>query len=314
LIPTYLMSYPRADWGLRGRQNFLSASAGAPPSPRGAMQDWLTVASAIVEAGGRVVVMPPNPDRNLTGLPYTAEAGEFYRDRTGSPCFLVSKMAAAHRLAEPAHTAAFVESLGWTARHPSAVWEAQGDAIRVSPFSVVHTYGVGPAARTTQAAYADVADKLSNRHLQLPYRADPWFHGNTFLAWFHKGDDHVLLVCTEALFEGGKEAIESFAPHAAIINIDAAASRAYATNALQVGDTVLSPSGLPEEIPAVWRVLGLDVRELALPTLFRRGGGAAVCMTSRLWGVSNDDIATEHTFTAQRDTLHELAATYPDHA
>ena len=312
MTPTFLMSYPRPDWGLRGRKNFLSAAGGAAPSPRGAMEDWLTVATAITDAGGRVVVMPPSESQNLTGLPYTAEAGEFYRDRAGKPCFLLSRMAAAHRIAEPAHTRKFVETLGWTTRAPKDVWEAQGDAIRVSPFSIVHTYGVGPAARTTQAAYAEVADRLSAQHIQLAYRADPWFHGNTFLAWFHRGDDHVLLVCSAALFDAGPAALAAFAPHATLVDIDVAASRAYATNALQVCGTVIAPEGLPDDITAVWRDLGLDVRALRLPTLFRRGGGAAVCMTSRLWGVAPDEIPNRVLFTPQRAELEALAATYPE--
>ncbi len=314
MTPTYLMSYPRPDWGLRGKQNFLSATSGEPPSPRGAMADWLTVARAVTAAGGRVVVMPPHADKNLTGLPYTAEAGEFFRDRTGAPGFLVSKMAAAHRVQEPAHTARFAASLGWNVRHPSAVWEAQGDAIRVSPFSVAHTYGVGPASRTTQEAYVEVADRLSAQHIQLPFRADPWFHGNTFLAWFHKGSDHVLLVCPEALFDGGVEAIASFAPHATVVTISAEDSRAYATNALQVADTVLSPSGLPDRITGIWRDLGLAVESLQLPTLFRRGGGAAVCMTSRLWGVADDEVPSAVTFSAHRSELETLAESYPETA
>lgn len=312
MIPTYLMSYPRPDWGLRGKQNFLSASGGAAPSPRGAMRDWLAVASAIETAGGRVLVMPPSPCRNLTGMPYTAEAGEFYRDSAGRPCFLLSRMAAAHRAPEPEYTAGFVQALGWHATSPEAVWEAQGDAIRVGPFSIVHTYGVGPAARTAKAAYDEVAAHLSARHMQLAFRADPWFHGNTFLAWFHRGNDHVILVCDDVLEADARDQLAAFAPHATLVDIDVAASRNYATNALQVCDTVLAPTGLPDAILGLWRELGLEVVELALPTLFRRGGGAAVCMTSRLWGLAEGELPDHLTFAACGPALTELAETYPE--
>ena len=39
-----------------------------------------------------------------------------------------------------------------------------------------------------------------------------------------------------------------------------------------------------------WRGLGLTVRFLALPALFGKGGGAAVCLTNRLWGLDVDAV------------------------
>src|SRR4051812_32329365 len=95
----FLMSYPRPDWALRGKANFLSANASwlSETGPRQAMADWLAVANQIEQAGGRVVVMPPAPNINLTGLPYTAEAGAFFRDADGTPAFLLSNLTPEHR-------------------------------------------------------------------------------------------------------------------------------------------------------------------------------------------------------------------------
>ncbi len=74
----FLMSYPRPDWGLKGKANFLSSNPESRADPNQAMADWLAVGQAIEDAGGRVLVLPPAPHLNLTGLPYTAEAGMFF--------------------------------------------------------------------------------------------------------------------------------------------------------------------------------------------------------------------------------------------
>jgi N-dimethylarginine dimethylaminohydrolase len=302
--PVFLMSYPRRDWGLRGRSNFLSSGGGAV-SARGAMEDWLAVADAVEAAGGRVVVMPPSPVQALTGLPYTAEAGEFYRDREGRARFLLSRMRPAHREAEPGYTAGFVAGLGWGASQPAAVWEAQGDTIRVGRGRIVHTSGEGPAARSEAAAFAEVSGALGGEALALRFVADPWFHGNTFLAWFcaPDGSRDGVVVCPEALLEGELSRLRAFLGGTPVVEISREESLGYATNALQVNGAVISPSGVCASVRALWASLGLEVVELGLETMFRRGGGAAVCMTSRLWGLSPEEVPRHARYAAQAASL-----------
>ena len=73
---------------------------------------------------------------------------------------------------------------------------------------------------------------------------------------------------------------------ARIVAVSAEDTLSYATNALQVNDTVLAPAGVPDVVIDAWRSLGLRVELLELPALFRKGGGAAVCLTNRLDGVT----------------------------
>ncbi|MFU8807218.1 MAG: hypothetical protein ACNA8W_25640, partial [Bradymonadaceae bacterium] len=140
--PIYLMSPPRRDWALKGKANFKSSAAGDADAAL-AGDEWAALADAIVDAGGEVIVCPPPQDENLTGLIYTAEAGEFYRGSHGEPRFILPNMAVVHRRKEAAHLKAFLESrLGFTCERIEAVWEAQGDAIRGrGPNEIVHTYG-----------------------------------------------------------------------------------------------------------------------------------------------------------------------------
>ncbi len=313
-MSVYLMSYPRPDWGIRGGANFLSSQlSDQPPNPQRAMKEWLTVADAIEDAGGTVLIVPPAPHLNLTGMPYTAEAGEYFVDADGVPSFVLPKMKSAHRQPEPTWIGGYVMGLGWKTRAVSVTWEAQGDAIRIGPDRIVHTHGKGPMRRTQPEAYAQVADLLSPHHIDIQYRAYPWFHGNTFMAAFHSPDQSraVVMVCPEALMDGELERLEAFCGQTPVVHITRLQSLNYATNALQVGGTVLAPSGQDESITKVWTDLGLEIVELKLVELFRRGGGAAVCMSNRLYGLDPATLPPHTLYRAQRDALHSQAQDYP---
>ncbi|MBM4280870.1 MAG: hypothetical protein FJ137_08940 [Deltaproteobacteria bacterium] len=294
--PVFLVSPPRPDWRVRGAANVFSQ--GAPASvPRGAaLTEWLTLVDAMVAAGADVAVLPfDDHDDTLTGLPYVAEAGFVgrARDDDGGPVWLLPRMKPAHRRTEPAHVARFAAECGIPTRTAPVTWEGQGDVLvvdgpRGAPRRFVCTAGEGPQSRTSSDAFAHVARFLPGPSLSLRFTADPWFHGNTFLGFFPARDDDgvvqetVALVCLDALLPGEAERLRAFLPDVRLVALGRDDSLRYATNALVVGRTVLAPPGVPAFVHDVWRGLGLAVVELALPTLFGRGGGAAVCLTNRL--------------------------------
>jgi len=278
------------------------------------MSEWLRVADTIEAAGGVVMVMPPAPHLNLTGLPYVAEAGEFYLTAEGLPAFVLPRMKSPHRQPEPSWVGGFVSALGWGVRGVKSVWEAQGDAIRVGQDRIVHTYGKGPMRRTEAGAYGEVAPLLSEHHIQIEYRAYPWFHGNTFMASFHSRcrKESVLMVCPEALEPTELLRLETFCKGSRVVEISRETSLGYATNALQVGQTVIAPAGVEERVRALWEDLGLEVVELDLFELFCRGGGAAVCLSNRLYGMSPQWVPDHLLYATQRDNLETLASSYPE--
>ncbi len=289
--PVYLMSPPRPDWALKGKANFKSRQAEAVDAAR-AIEEWERLANAIVEAGGEVVVMPPG-EASMTGLIYTAEAGELGFDRQGDPFFLLPHMAVEHRRGEAGHIQAFVEGeLGIETRAVNAVWEAQGDAIRARHGDmIIHTYGEGPDRRTSEEAYDEVAGLLSPQHIQVGFRADPWFHGNTFLQFFRGQSGEVaMLVCPEALLEGDYERLKAFVGDVEVVELSVEQSEGYDTNALQVDETVLAPQSFSDRARGGAEGLGLEVVELNLSELFSKGGGAPVCLTNRLWGLEAAEI------------------------
>ncbi len=277
------------------------------------MEDWLSIAQAIVDAGGDVLAMPPSPVHNLTGLPYTAEAGEFVRDAQGQAHFLLPRMKHAHRKAEADYIAGFTQALGWRTRQVAHTWEAQGDALRVGQGRIVHTFGQGPDARSDEAVYPEVSQALGGKHLKLRFVADPWFHGNTFMAWYHSPDQsqQCVMVCPDALMEDGMDQLQAFLGDTQIVEISREESLAYATNALQVCGTIIAPEGLPPRVLDIWRGLNLEIVELKLPQLFRRGGGAAVCLSCRLWDLKPEELPSHLLFSSHKDTWTTRLTAWP---
>ena len=312
----FAMSYPRPDWGwgAPGR----SAPQRRVSSPRRALSDWLELARAVEAAGGQVVVVPPAPHLDLPGLPYMAQAGVFFVDHKQRPSFLLPRTKREERRPEAMYLAGFVAALGLRPLVCASIWEAQGDTLRVDDRRILHTYGVGPNARTARGAYAEVAPHLSPEHLQLQFRASPWPHGSALIApfWRAGGGEPVLMVCLEALADGELARLRAWAPDLTIVGIDPTESLARATQALQVGDTVIAPLGLPSSVRDIWRGLGLTVVELPLNALFSRGPGAASSLTNRLYGLDLSMLPTipQHLlFSNQREALEALLAHYPTH-
>jgi N-dimethylarginine dimethylaminohydrolase len=298
-----LVSPPRPDWRVHGAANVFSQEKSSRSDSSGitrgaALTEWLSLADALVDAGAVVVVLPfDDDDDSLTGMPYTAEAGFVGRARGdgdgGGPLWLLPTMKPAHRQREPSHVARFAASCGIATRTVPVTWEGQGDVLVVdgacgAPRRFVCTSGQGTHARTSPDAYVHVARHLPGPSLHLRFAAEPWFHGNTFLGFFSARDDEgrvtesVGFVCDDALLPGESERLRAFLKGVRFVTLSRDDSLRYATNALQVGRRVLAPPGVPAHVHEVWRELGLEVVEVALPTLFGRGGGAAVCLTNKL--------------------------------
>jgi len=293
--PVFLMSPPRHDWQLRGRANKRSVDA-VVVNARSARDEWARVADAIVEAGGDVVVLPPDPARNLTGMIYTAEAGEYYEDGEYDR-FILPNMATEHRRDEASWIGGFVQGLGFRTQTVSIAWEAQGDAIRDRRGGIVHTFGSGRYRRTESRAYGEVAHLLSERHMQVHFHADPWFHGNTFLGIFEGPQQpqrlaesagrrqQVVLVNPRALLPGEYQRLKQFMPEARYVELTPRECFEGDTNSIQVGKTIIAVDSLTSKSEEALRGVGLEIVKLELAELFGKGGGAPACLTNRLWGI-----------------------------
>ena len=190
---TFLMSYPDANWQIRGGRNFRSQERTAT-SPRRAMREWLTLCDAILRAGGHVLVMPPPAAApgaaGLTGLVYTANAGQLFHVGD-SWVYLVSRMAVPHRVPERDPIRDFVKDAGIEVREAASVWEGQADLQHLGGNRWICTWGV----RSERASLAEIHAILppSSRVLDLELQ-EPFFHGDTCLnPLVNRSGDMVLL-------------------------------------------------------------------------------------------------------------------------
>jgi N-dimethylarginine dimethylaminohydrolase len=276
-VRTFLMSYPGPSWQIRGGQNFRSQSR-ALTNPRQAGREWLTLADAIVAAGGNVVVMPPPAvDPPLTGLIYTANAGELFGDR-----YVLARPCAAHRRSEPDHVDQFVRGLGFATARAAHTWEGQAEVTRLPGQRYILSYGVRSARETVEQVRGHLPSEA--RVLSVELR-EPYFHGDTCLSSFGTPAGPVLLAAPTALVDRTTGDLRGFASGVEIIEVSEADALAYACNALAVGNRWITPAGVSEPLRSRLSYLGLEIVELELAELFGKGGGGPRCLVNELFGV-----------------------------
>lgn len=297
---TYLMSYPGARWRIRGGTNFRSQLR-EPTNPHRAMREWLALADAINGAGGWVMVLPPPEDGDHTGLIYTANAGALFDDRR----FLVSRMQADHRTGEAGPVSDFLRRVGVTVEEPRHTWEGQAEICALPGQRYILSFGV----RSDEASVDEVRRRLPAGARVLTVRLrEPYFHGDTCLAALETPGGPVLLVCAEALVDRSLDDLHRFAPDVELLPVDETDARAYACNALQVGEQWLYPSGVSTVLQSRVARRGLIPVELDLSELFGKGGGGPRCLVNVL---DRLPLPESLCLSSQRLFLATLAAIYP---
>jgi N-dimethylarginine dimethylaminohydrolase len=307
---TFLMSYPPAAWSIRGGENFRSQSRAAT-NPRAALKEWLKLCDAITHAGGRILIVePPGETPPLTGLMYTANAGELFHQGNGW-MFMLSTMSVVHRKAERELLRRFLVEAGVQCVDAQHVWEGQADVCPLAGNRFILTWGV----RSVRDSIEDVRARLPTaaRVLEVQLR-DPFFHGDTCLnPLVNRGGDTILLAHAGALANRTLPELRNFVgPNIEVLPVEEADALGYACNALCVNGTVLVPTGLSVGLRANMVKRGFVVEELDLPELFGKGGGGPRCLVNQLRGfVISDDSPN---YAVLRDSLHALADRYPETA
>jgi N-dimethylarginine dimethylaminohydrolase len=284
----YLMSPPHPTWTLRGRANFKSSEA-APVDAQRARREWLTLASAIEGEGATVAVLPPDPE--LTGLPYAAEAGHALppKEAGGKMRFLLPRMKSDHRKAEREKWKPFVERLGFDVIDPlpsaeAGTWEGQGD-VAVFGFHTFLFYG----GRTDRAG-AEAARAHFGGDVSLIGVEPPAFHGN--MAVLPLGSIRIALVCADAIDEHSIAVLEAKIGRDRTHFVSEEEIRAYATNGLPIGKTLLAPSIMPPRTQKIAEHAGMTVKLFEMKELCEKAGGASrclVCKVERAEGITIPD-------------------------
>lgn len=271
-IDLYLMSPPGPGWRLRGRANFRSEAA-APVDARAATAEWAALADAIEARGGRVVCLIPEPDTELTGLPYAAECGQIV-EHGGELCFVLPSMAAEHRRRERDRWRPVAQALGLRPIDlPEGLWEAQGDVAELRGRTILFWGG-----RTDRAGLLAAARYFPAEAIVVEVR-QPAFHGN--MAALPLEAAGKLLICPEVVVGDGLARLEAAFGAEALVPVTVDEIRSYATNGLPVGREVLAPHLTPPRVVDLMKGWGLEVVILPMTELCEKAGGASRCLVSR---------------------------------
>jgi N-dimethylarginine dimethylaminohydrolase len=270
-IDLYLMSPPGPGWRLRGRANFRSEAA-APVDARAAIREWVALADAIEARGGRVVCLVPEPDTELTGLPYAAECGQIVTHE-GDLAFILPNMAAPHRRAERDAWRPVAEALGLhVIELPEGLWEAQGDVAELGGRTLLFWGG-----RTDRDGLHAAARYFPPDAIAVEVR-QPAFHGN--MAALPLAAEGKLLVCPEVIAGDGLGRLEAAFGADALVPVSVEEITRYATNGLPIGRDILAPHLTPPRVLGLMRDLGLEVVVLPMIELCEKAGGASRCLVS----------------------------------
>lgn len=256
------MSPPSVDWRIRGGENFKSAARVAT-DPTRARAEWEALRAAIERQGGEIVVAPaPAVEPQLTGLIYTANAGQAVGGR-----FYLSRMKVLHRRAEAAVLEAEFRKLGYSVEQAPCVWEGQADVCLLDSARVILTYGV-----RSDAASADWVRRtlFPDREALVLRLREPYFHGDVALSWV----EGLLFACREAFVALDERALCDFAGD--VVWVPDPEARAYALNSLPVGGSIIVPRGARTDFGIA------DQIELDLSEVCGKGGGGPRCLVNRL--------------------------------
>jgi N-dimethylarginine dimethylaminohydrolase len=269
-IDLYLMSPPAPEWQLRGRANFRSKTA-EPVDGRAAIREWITLADAIEERGGRVVCLIPERATELTGLPYAAECGQIV-EQAGELLFLLPSMFAPHRKGERELWRPVAEALGMKPVDIDDTWEAQGDVATFRGRTLLFFGG-----RTDPAGVMSAVNYFPDDALLFEIR-QPAFHGNMAVLPLDAADK--LLVCPDVFLDDGLARLTRAFGAEAIVPVSVDEIRAYATNGLPMGRDVLAPHLTPARVIDLMKSWDLNVILFPMVELCEKAGGASRCLVS----------------------------------
>ena len=305
---TFVMSYPAADWHVTAGQNRRSALAKATASsPRDALREWMSVADAILRAGGRIIVLDPPKDAG-PGLVYAADWGALVR--RNDKALFIAATGVGHRATDDAPVAAlFAEAEVEVAPVPMA-WGGRGDLLQAGPGRYLYIAG----ARTASGAAQYIAKQLGGVARFIDARvAAPFEFGDEVAAMLtNRAGDGVMLVHEAGLTGRTLPEIRAAYNKLEVISVDADDADAGACTALDVNGTVLLPLGLSTALRGHLVRRGFQTVELDLPQLFGRGGGGPRALVNELIGFVMGTGAPD--YTRARDRIAALVDTYADTA
>ena len=302
---TFLMSYPGAEWQIRGAQNPLSKSK-SPTNPKAALKEWLRLGDAMSHAGARIAVL--RPDEKLTGLPYTSNLGALFRQTEGAP-FYIAQSAAKHRKAEGDRVEKFLKEAGVPTARCKHAWEGQSEVHLLPGNRVILTYG----PRSTKEAVESLREAVvpGARILEIQTQEGYPFGDCVVGVLTARNGDCVLLAWGGGMANRGVAEVRSFVGnYAEVVPIEDGEDAAkLACQSFSVGGTAFVPAGLSTGFRSSLARRGFPLEELEMPELLGKGGGGPRSLVNELRGLV---LAEEGpTYANMREELDALVERYP---
>jgi len=319
--PAYLMSYPARNWG-RGWAgvNFRSREAVTEAKhPRQAMREWIALADAIEQHGGRVyVVPPPKYDPPLNGMPFAANFGIWSRSAS-KPTYVLARPSVLHRQGEPRLLQLFWKSFDVELAQPVSAWEGQADVQELPANRFLVSWG----PRSSKASVMEVIPHLPSGAVpfEVEIVKDPsgrYFHGDTvFSVVANPNGETYFLAYRDAVRSPAFGSLAEFVTGTGVrevIELSLEDTLAYAANGLEVNGTLIMPDGISSSLKGVLESRGFPVTVLPFHELFGKGGGGPRCQVNVLREIPSqvEEQLAPVAFSASRSKLVRVAHKYPN--
>lgn len=305
---TFVMSFPGPDWQLVAGANRRAAAAlaaGTSANPRAALREWIALADAIVQAGGRIVVAEPKPASS--GSVYAADWGAVIR-RADQPLFLLATSGTPHRAHDIEVARALFADAGVATQVVAAPWGGRGDLFQVLPSRYLFVAGT----RTAPGAAADVQAELGpiTRFVDAKLNAPFQFGDEVVAVATNKAGQTFLLVHEAGLANRTVPELRNAFKPAEVCPVDAADAEAGVCSALSVNGTVILAEGASTAPRGFLARNGFQLVELAMPQLFGIGGGGPHALVNELVGFVIGPGAPD--YTRARERIVGLVDSYPE--
>lgn len=232
------------------------------PSQRKAVEQWDSLKDRLAEYGAELSFVIPR--EGLPDMVFTANAGLYLKDKN---VFVLSNFKYEQRGPETWWFHQFFAEQGVRVVVPACKFEGAGDALFLGG-TLVGGYGF----RTDRALYQEIGPMLDKEPVTVQLVDPHFYHLDTC---FCPLADQDYLIYPGAFDAEGLEAIRGLGGRE--IAIDEVEAKKFACNAVQVGKTVIMPSGCPNTMQKLqesgYAPVATDMSE------FLKSGGACKCLT-----------------------------------
>ena len=231
--------------------------------PAKAMEQYETLKQTYKDLGLKVLEL--TQDETLPDMVYAANCGFPY-----GKTFIKANFKHDERKKEAEHAKAFFQKRGYTLKElpEDVVWEGQGDLIAAG-----EKYFLGWGKRTDYEAKKYLSEFLGKEIIDFKMIDPYYYHLDTC---FLPLDADTVAINPKSFDPEGLEKIHQIFQN--VIEVGESDNKILACNGVVIDKTILSPSGISQQLKDEYAKYGFSVREIQTGE-FLKGGGSVKCLT-----------------------------------